>query len=845
MKFKKLFTSKNKNEKLSTFLIISATLLFLSINFSILAQAPNVNYKGPITIRTGGVYSGNWESKNSKVPAVTIATDQPVTIQNSTIKSAGDIIYSASRNANVTVRNTRGYATTPTINNKTRGRFLLLHKFKKAIVENNYMESTAGIYLAEFTGSKSASETIRIRYNKAKNIDGRYKNGGRAYVQFCVLNNVKQVKHIDISWNEIINLPNQSAVEDNINIHKSSGTRDSYLLVHDNYIQGAYPTNLSSSVYSGGGINVADGSGSTASSVSSYVKAYNNHIVGTSNHGMVITAGNNNVIENNRIISCGYVVVGSQTIQLRSQNVGIAIYNMHKNSSRVYFNNGAKNNTIGWVNTSTNTDRNDFWIKGGFNLNNKSLSGKITRQTELNEYKLWLEKVRSNRKKIGLLSGSVPQPSPVTEEPTPEPEPEPTPGSSTAKRFEAETYTELSDVGSTAIKKVKVKNHSAGASVLIANEGDKIRISFSATSGKYTVKARVRSGYYTSSSSDNNAKWPNGYGFWINGVSSKFTGSNSTISGKDPSYGGSYWGTMQSTTITLKSGKNTVDISAKHSWAAVDYIEIIPSGSNSNESEFSSEPIAITTPPSGETQRIEAEKYKELSDPGKHSIGTLKVANHSNNASVKLYDQGDKIRLSFTGESGKYIIKARVRSGYYNSGVSDKHAKWPGGYSFWINGASAKFTGDNSTISGKDASFGGSYWGTMNSTVVTLRSGTNTVDISASHTWAGIDYIEIVPANSNKRLVADEEASEIEHKKFNVYPNPAADFLTIEGENLGKGAVVSLWSSAGDPILKDQQIESFDKKATLDLKRYNLQPGLYLLRIRSGSELYERKIYKN
>jgi hypothetical protein len=66
-----------------------------------------------LIITKGGTYSGTWQSNDSRVPAVQVNTSEPVVIQNSTIKSAGHLIYSSSRNCNLTVKNTSGYGLTP------------------------------------------------------------------------------------------------------------------------------------------------------------------------------------------------------------------------------------------------------------------------------------------------------------------------------------------------------------------------------------------------------------------------------------------------------------------------------------------------------------------------------------------------------------------------------------------------------------------------------------------------------------------------------------------------------------------------------------------------------------
>ena len=58
----------------------------------LLAGTSAIVYSGPIVITSGGTYSGNWQSTNPNVAAVTIGTSEPVIITNSNIQSAGDEI---------------------------------------------------------------------------------------------------------------------------------------------------------------------------------------------------------------------------------------------------------------------------------------------------------------------------------------------------------------------------------------------------------------------------------------------------------------------------------------------------------------------------------------------------------------------------------------------------------------------------------------------------------------------------------------------------------------------------------------------------------------------------------
>ena len=63
-------------------------------------------------------------------------------------------------------------------------------------------------------------------------------------MQFLQIEKVQNVPGIEIGWNQVINEPGKSRVEDNISIYESSGTSGSPILIHDNYINGAYTISL-------------------------------------------------------------------------------------------------------------------------------------------------------------------------------------------------------------------------------------------------------------------------------------------------------------------------------------------------------------------------------------------------------------------------------------------------------------------------------------------------------------------------------------------------------------------------------------------------------------------------
>jgi hypothetical protein len=381
------------------------TVLALALLASLATWAQTVEYSGPIVITAGGIYSGNWESLDSTVPAVDVQTTQTVIIENSNIRSAGHVI-NVRRNGNVTVVNSRGYGLLPSTDNRPHGRFVNARLPAHLVIENNYFENTSGIYVHEFLGDGSLSQTIRIRYNKARNINGKHRNGTqRALVSFVQFNEVIKTANMEIAWNDLLNEPGASAVEDNINLFNTSGTADSPLLVHNNFIKGAYPLNPLASSYSGGGI-LTDGKG-TGDKATAYIHAYENVVINTTNHGMGIAAGNNVEFFHNRVISSGLFADGTQ---IPAQFSGIWMRNYYNAPPEDWYNNANRNNVLAWVKFGLHLegqepDRQDISHNRCENCpDNVSLPNPVLLDLELQEYRDWQQRCRQANVKVGLVN---------------------------------------------------------------------------------------------------------------------------------------------------------------------------------------------------------------------------------------------------------------------------------------------------------------------------------------------------------------------------------------------------------------------------------------------------------
>lgn len=394
------------------YVLLALVLLVLSVVAltNMLPTAPRVvasGYSEPIIITEGGTYTGNWESRNSEVPAVDIRTSEPVVITNSNIRGAGPLIRSIGQGADITVRHTSGYGIRPTAwqDYEKPRRFLGVDVFRNIVVEHCYLENTAGIYLGErYAGDQSPAQTIKIRYNKVKNIDGRI-FGGQVVAQFVQFNFRNEVPHAEIAWNEVINEPNNSAVEDNINIYNSRGTAASPILIHNNYIQGAYPLPATAAEYSGGGI-LTDAPDKDTTVATAHVRIYDNQLVGLGNYCIGIAGGNHIEVFNNRAIVSG--MVDEQTpFQCWTSGIWAKDY---YNTGATY-NNNFYNNTLG-VMGQKRTWRNE--LMEGMEAaaavsDNEIIEGEVTRVLESREYTRWQKKLQQNQLQLGPATAQAQQ----------------------------------------------------------------------------------------------------------------------------------------------------------------------------------------------------------------------------------------------------------------------------------------------------------------------------------------------------------------------------------------------------------------------------------------------------
>jgi Bacterial Ig-like domain (group 2)/Chitobiase/beta-hexosaminidase C-terminal domain len=390
--------------------VITGSYQGLQASASAASSIGEVEWSSPIVISEGGTYSGNWQSTDAKTPAVTVTTKAPVVIENSHIRSAGSLIKTTVAGSNLTVRNSLGVAANAAVKGQPNGTFLEVSSPAKLDVENNYIENAqGGVIVHGYSGNRDGEQTIVIRSNRARNLNGLLSDGNGGYLpgegvnhstaRFIQLDSVQSVPGVDVGWNEVINYPGRSLVEDNIDVYRSGGTPNRPLEIHDTYIQGAYPYKAAQDAYTGGGIKTDAKAGDNAQEVPAFNSIHDNQVVGTVSYGIAFTAGHDNVAANNRVVSSGLLADGTR---IAAQHVGMANSDATggAGANGSMYNNTMRDNLIGWTCWSASCAakgyRKDQYFPASpadYSTNSVLATGQITLNTENSEYQIWMNKM--------------------------------------------------------------------------------------------------------------------------------------------------------------------------------------------------------------------------------------------------------------------------------------------------------------------------------------------------------------------------------------------------------------------------------------------------------------------
>ena len=366
--------------------LLMAAVALLVAGFQIKTDdASAVTFSGPITITSGGTYS-------PISSGVDINTTQPVTLVNCSIRATNRHLVTVAPGANVTIRNC-SFEGSATPNNAGYRGIFASSPASLSVTDNDFLHIAA----VKVVGG---TPTISILRNRIRDVIGDETNCcGGGYAPGLQLSNLTS-PNAEIAWNEIINKPGQSNMEDGVNLFAASGSDAAHpIRIHNNFIWGAYPLPITDR-YSGGGILTGDGGGGTHN-----ITATNNQVVGTTNYGLQIGGGTNNHFDNNRVVASGTTADGTP---IPAMNVGGTFWTYNTAPSNSTMN----NNVVGWMRppnglhepTNSTWHRVDSWMpavgtNGNVATGNTSLtsssSTRITYAHEVNEHTLWTSKSAS------------------------------------------------------------------------------------------------------------------------------------------------------------------------------------------------------------------------------------------------------------------------------------------------------------------------------------------------------------------------------------------------------------------------------------------------------------------
>ncbi len=257
-----------------------------------------------INITKGGTYSGDWVSTDPAIPAVTVLTDEPVILENSTVMGRGNLIVATgTTGANLTVRNVTGRGLDPLVPGKQRGSFVVAYIMNSLMVQNCTMTGTSFGVKAGFSNASSLS----ILNNLATDLEDRASDGNGSFLtvrpqlgHFALLYQVSAQNGAEIGWNQIMQTMGQSSIDDVITMYKSQGSANRPINVHDNYMEGY--SSPAAAFYGASGFSTT---GDSTSLVSAYILLHANQIVHTPGNGLSILNGHDILADGNRVVSCG------------------------------------------------------------------------------------------------------------------------------------------------------------------------------------------------------------------------------------------------------------------------------------------------------------------------------------------------------------------------------------------------------------------------------------------------------------------------------------------------------------------------------------------------------------
>ncbi|MEO7980318.1 MAG: lamin tail domain-containing protein [Sporichthyaceae bacterium] len=238
------------------------------------APAPTA-FQGPLTITSGGTYTGRYESTVASRPAVTIATSEPVVLSHMTVRHKGSGVFAQSTRANVTIVNSSFKATNP--GSVEEQWDVYAFQPKALVVEHNTFVDGHGVTI---DGNNVTTSPFRINFNDFVDV-GRY---DATEMVGPVHTDKVLAPGGQVQWNRSTATYGRSVIEDAFGFSRTNGGAGDPLDIGHNLVNGAYPHSGNGSDFTGGAFDLGDGGGS-------WLLAHDNTAVNYTNNGFMIPSG--------------------------------------------------------------------------------------------------------------------------------------------------------------------------------------------------------------------------------------------------------------------------------------------------------------------------------------------------------------------------------------------------------------------------------------------------------------------------------------------------------------------------------------------------------------------------
>lgn len=337
----------------------------------------------PVTITSGGTYTGLRIKAEDGQNCVTVQTNQEVILRDCDFYGSNkELVYARYGGCRLVIENCRFFGRPPLTSGVRMNRAVDFQFGPKFHFRNNTVQRTQGVYLGTYT----TGIDVDIRFNQFRAMDGRASDGAGGFLnssdtwfrcQAVQMNGATSMRTVApgsiVAWNEAWNPFDEAWGEDMFSFYNTSGTEENPFVIEHNLVsRAARVPSTTTSQYSGGGIIVDGGSNNAGE----YLHIRSNTILESANYGIAIAGGAHNTIEDNLILRTGFNDEGEA---LANWDNGIYVRDYSSTDVARWGNHSVINNDVGWQ-MANGSFRNLSVGDAGFNLTN---TGNTLRSAEV------------------------------------------------------------------------------------------------------------------------------------------------------------------------------------------------------------------------------------------------------------------------------------------------------------------------------------------------------------------------------------------------------------------------------------------------------------------------------